>query len=144
MKTIYKIDLLKTEGKGDFPCPVCDNIISPDDMKGRNYKVLEIKSEKGSPEVTLQCNKCQNIISLSGLYTLEEKVEEEPIKVKPTKRKTDKQILELLKDFPRLTLNEIANTLNKNPKKVFKALRKLFNNNKISTDPTTRSYMLND
>lgn len=56
--------------------------------------------------------------------------------------KTEKQILQVLSDFGPLTLPDIANELGKKPKAVFKSLRKLFDQGKITNDPRTRLYML--
>ena len=56
--------------------------------------------------------------------------------------KTEKQILQLLSDFGPLSLDDIANELGKKPKTVFKSLRKLFEQEKITNDPRTRHYML--
>ena len=143
MKAVYKVDLTKIGGLGDFPCPVCGSIISPDDIDEEGYKILEARSESGFlAEILLQCNKCRGAISVVGFDALEEQIEENPVKVKPSKGKTDKQILQLLNDGSSLTLNEIADTLGKKPKVVFKALRKLFKEGKTITNPTTRSYML--
>ena len=56
--------------------------------------------------------------------------------------KTDKQILKLLNEGSPLTLMEIADMLEKKPKTVFRALRKLFKKGKIDCDPRTRQYTL--
>ena len=56
--------------------------------------------------------------------------------------KTEKQILQLLSDFGPLSLDDIANELGKKPKTVFKSLRKLFEQEEITNDPSTRLYML--
>ena len=141
-QTIYKVNLTKIDGPGDFNCPVCRTFISPDDMDEKTYKILEVRSEGNFlAEVLLQCNKCHNTIRLVGFDVLREPTEEKTIKVKP-KGKTDKQILQLLEDGSSLTLYEIADELGKKPKVVFKAIRKLFEKGKIITNPATRSYML--
>ena len=55
--------------------------------------------------------------------------------------KTEEQILQLLNDSGAfLTLNEIAEKLGKKPKAVFRSLRKLFEEEKISCDMKTRRY----
>ena len=56
--------------------------------------------------------------------------------------KTDKQILQLLQEGSPLTLLEIADMIEKKPKTVFRALRKLFEKGKIECDPRTRRYSL--
>jgi DNA-binding IclR family transcriptional regulator len=55
---------------------------------------------------------------------------------------TNKQILQLLDDGTALTLAEIADLLEKKPKTVFKALRKLFSKEKIVSDGKTKRYSL--
>jgi len=55
--------------------------------------------------------------------------------------KTEEQILQLLNDSGAfLTLNEIAEKLGKEPKAVFRSLRKLFEEEKIFCDMKTRRY----
>ncbi|MCS7120558.1 MAG: MarR family transcriptional regulator [Nitrososphaerota archaeon] len=56
--------------------------------------------------------------------------------------KTDEEILNLLSSSQPLTLYEIAEKLGKKPQIVFRALRKLFEEEKISCDPKTRRYRL--
>ena len=140
---VYKIDLTKIEGAGDFPCPGCGSIISPDDIDDEGYTILEARSNNDCLiELWLQCNKCRGEISVVGFDALEEQIEEKPVKVKPSQGKTDKQILQLLNDGSSLTLNEMAEKLGKKPKVVFKALNKLFDKGKILNNPAKRSYML--
>ena len=55
---------------------------------------------------------------------------------------TNKQILQLLEDGSSLTLMEISDMIEKKPKTVFRALRKLFSKEKIKCDPKTRRYSL--
>lgn len=56
--------------------------------------------------------------------------------------KLEDEILNLLSKSEPLTLMEIAERLNKKPKMVFRALRKLFEEGKISCDVRTRRYTL--
>jgi DNA-binding MarR family transcriptional regulator len=56
--------------------------------------------------------------------------------------KTGDQVLQLLNDSGPLTLAEIAEKLDKKPKAVFRALRKLFAKGEITTEPGTRKYVL--
>jgi len=56
--------------------------------------------------------------------------------------KTDKRILDLLNRDGPLTLYEIAEKLEMKPKTVFRSLRKLFENEMISSDPKTRRYSI--
>lgn len=56
--------------------------------------------------------------------------------------KLEDEILKLLSSSEPLTLMEIAEKLNKKPKAVFRSLRKLFEEGKISQDPRTKRYTL--
>lgn len=56
-------------------------------------------------------------------------------------RKIEKEILNLLNNTS-LTLTEIAEKLEKKPKTVFKALRKLFGKDKIIRDSESGRYRL--
>ena len=58
--------------------------------------------------------------------------------------KTDKRILDLLSRNGPLTLYELAERLELKPKTVFKSLRKLFENEMISSDPKTRRYSIEE
>lgn len=138
-KTVLEIDLTKTDGLGDFPCPHCGTIISPDDMSEESYRILEARSVKRGflDEVLVQCNTCKNIISIVGFEDVSRRE-----KAKPLKGKTENQILKLLEDGIPLTLTEIAETLDKEPKVIFRSLRKLFDKGRIIPDPKTKSYML--
>ena len=144
MKAIHKVDLNKIEGTGDFPCPVCGSVISPDDVEEKTYKIIEVRSIDGLvDEIILKCKKCQSTISVVGFDEVS-KEEEKTAEVKPLRGRTDKQIIQLLQDGSRLTLYEISEKLRKKPKVVFKAIRKLFENGKINNDPATRTYGISD
>ena len=56
--------------------------------------------------------------------------------------KTDKKVLEILKESGPLTLDNIAERLNMKPKLVFKSLRRLFQKGQVSSNPETRQYAL--
>jgi predicted transcriptional regulator len=56
--------------------------------------------------------------------------------------KTDEQIIATLKEGKELTLQEIADKTGEKPKKVFRSLRKLFENELIGTH--ARKYKLTD
>jgi DNA-binding Lrp family transcriptional regulator len=56
--------------------------------------------------------------------------------------KLEDEILNLLSKSEPLTLMEISERLNKKPKSVFRSLRKLFEEGKISCDVRTRRYSL--
>jgi DNA-binding IclR family transcriptional regulator len=54
--------------------------------------------------------------------------------------KTDKLVIDALKEGKELTLQEIADKTGETPKKVFKSLRKLFENELVET--SARKYKL--
>jgi len=68
----FRINLNDIEGTGDFPCPSCGVIISPDDDSEETYKIVEIKTLRdGSLKtLTLLCKKCQATIILEGFEAL--------------------------------------------------------------------------
>lgn len=64
---VHTIDLAKIEGNGDFPCPRCEALISPDDQSEAVYTIVDTKVRGGSlEELTIQCNKCGSKIRLIG------------------------------------------------------------------------------
>ncbi len=68
----YKVDLTKIDGDGDFPCPKCGNVISPDETSEEAYYILEAKVNcHGLEEVVLCCNICESHIHLTGFPLLE-------------------------------------------------------------------------
>jgi DNA-binding Lrp family transcriptional regulator len=56
--------------------------------------------------------------------------------------KTDKQVLQLLKESGPLALSEITEKLGIKPKAVFRSLRRLFENGEITSDQKTHRYAL--
>ena len=71
-KQAYKVDLTKIEGTGDFPCPRCGNVISPDETTEETYCILEPKvNSHGLEEVVISCNTCKSHINLTGFSLLE-------------------------------------------------------------------------
>ena len=70
---VYTVDLTKIDGRGDFACPRCGNIISPDDTAEKAYSILEPKvNSKGLEELIIQCNRCGSFIHLTGFSFLQE------------------------------------------------------------------------
>ncbi len=68
----YKLDLTKIDGKGDFSCPRCRNIISPDDVTEKTYIILEPKvNSRGLEELVICCNRCKSHIHLTGFSLLQ-------------------------------------------------------------------------
>lgn len=64
---IFTIDLARIDGNGDFPCPNCDVMISPEDETENVYTIVDTKVNGESlEELTIQCNKCQSKIRLIG------------------------------------------------------------------------------
>ena len=69
----FEVDLSRLQGEGDFPCPKCGVVISPDDESEETYTVVETKGDEDLPEeVIVQCKKCGSIIRLKGFEELEE------------------------------------------------------------------------
>ncbi len=70
-KELFKVDLATIEGNGEFPCPNCATVISPDDYSDQVYTVLSIPEDEDNLEtMTIQCNKCRSIITLNGFEQL--------------------------------------------------------------------------
>ena len=64
---VYEVDLTKIQGDGDFPCPKCGVIISPEDETEDVYRILETKVRgQALEELVIQCNKCGSRIRLVG------------------------------------------------------------------------------
>jgi len=67
---VYRIDLTKIEGDGDFPCPSCGVVISPDDESEEVYVILETKlKNEALQELVIQCNRCKSKIHLTGFLS---------------------------------------------------------------------------
>jgi hypothetical protein len=68
---VYKIDLTKIQGNGDFLCPTCGITISPEDETEEFYTILEsIIRNNMLEEVIIQCNRCTNRIQVTGFSKL--------------------------------------------------------------------------
>ncbi|RJS84338.1 hypothetical protein CW702_02605 [Candidatus Bathyarchaeota archaeon] len=71
-RSIYRLDIRLIEGEGDFPCPGCGVIISPDDLSEETYRILEVKTRGEALEtIVIQCNRCKSIIHLVGFEDLD-------------------------------------------------------------------------
>lgn len=69
---IFKLDLTKIEGDGDFPCPKCGVTISPEDETEDVYTILEEKINNDLlEELVIQCNSCAAKIHLTGFPALD-------------------------------------------------------------------------
>jgi hypothetical protein len=67
----YKIDLTKLDGKGDFYCPKCGAMISPDDETEEVYSIQDtLVDNHGLKELVIICNKCSSHIHLTGFSLL--------------------------------------------------------------------------
>lgn len=72
---VFKVDLTEIEGEGDFPCPNCGAIMSPEDESETVYTVLETKMKKESLEkLIIQCNRCGSQIHLVGFLSIPDEV----------------------------------------------------------------------
>jgi hypothetical protein len=73
MRQTHRVDLTKIDGKGDFSCPQCGIVISPEDSTEEKYSVLEPKVKgNGLEEVVILCNGCGSHIHLTGFSLLQE------------------------------------------------------------------------
>ena len=69
---VFKVDITQIEGDGDFPCPKCGVIISPDDETDTVYKIIDTRVKKRNlEELVILCNKCGSKIRLVGFLPLE-------------------------------------------------------------------------
>lgn len=69
---VTELDLTKIDGDGDFPCPKCGAIISPEDETEDVYTILEEKvNNEVLEEMLIQCKKCGSQIRLTGFSFLE-------------------------------------------------------------------------
>jgi hypothetical protein len=70
--TALKVNLNSIEGGGEFPCPSCGVMISPDDDSEEAYRIIDIETLKdGSLKtLTIVCRKCQSAIILEGFELL--------------------------------------------------------------------------
>ena len=65
---VYQVDLKELQGEGDFPCPGCGVVISPEDETEDVYVILGTKVNGDYlEELVIQCNQCKSKIRLVGL-----------------------------------------------------------------------------
>ena len=68
----YELDFAKIEEDGDFSCPNCGVIISPEDETEDVYCILETKVRgQALEELVVQCNNCLSRIRMIGFPILE-------------------------------------------------------------------------
>jgi hypothetical protein len=70
----FKVNLKAIEGDGEFPCPSCKAMISPDDDSETTYKIIDIDtfSDGSLKTLAIQCRKCRSSIVLEGFDLLNE------------------------------------------------------------------------
>ena len=69
---VTELDLTKIDGNGDFPCPNCGVIISPEDETEDVYTIVEETVRNDAlEEMLIQCTKCGSRIRLTGFSILE-------------------------------------------------------------------------
>ncbi|MBS7639271.1 MAG: hypothetical protein QW600_02360 [Candidatus Bathyarchaeia archaeon] len=73
-KLLYRIDLTKIEGEGDFPCPSCGSIISPDDESGLVYEIIDVRTDEEGrlKDLLIVCKRCGSEICLEGFEMLKD------------------------------------------------------------------------
>ncbi|MCZ2856606.1 MAG: hypothetical protein O2U62_05895 [Candidatus Bathyarchaeota archaeon] len=72
-RTIFEVDITQIDGDGDFPCPKCGVMISPEDETETVYKIVDTRVKNQTlEELVILCNKCGSKIRLVGFLTLEE------------------------------------------------------------------------
>ena len=64
---VYQVNLTELQGEGDFPCPGCGVIISPEDETEDIYRIVSTKvHDENLEELVIQCNRCKSKIRLVG------------------------------------------------------------------------------
>ena len=68
---VHQVNLTELQGEGDFPCPCCGVVISPEDETEDVYQILDTKVTNGTlEELIIQCNHCKSKIRLTGFNVL--------------------------------------------------------------------------
>ena len=69
---VYKLDLTEIQGEGDFPCPGCGILISPEDETDEVYEILNTKLDGDNlEELVIKCNRCNSKIRLVGFNVIQ-------------------------------------------------------------------------
>ena len=64
---VYQVNLAELQGEGDFPCPSCGVVISPEDETEDVYIIVDTKVRgEDLEELVIQCNQCKSKIRLVG------------------------------------------------------------------------------
>ena len=62
---IQKVKFTEINDKGEFNCPKCKIVISPDDKTEKSYSIIEpIMIKDQLEKIVLECKKCRNLIHL--------------------------------------------------------------------------------
>ncbi|UCH37702.1 MAG: hypothetical protein JSV76_00535 [Candidatus Bathyarchaeota archaeon] len=66
------IDLKTADEEGNFPCPTCGTVISPDDETEEVYTVLDttLEDDGSLEQMIIRCNICKNQLTLEGFDML--------------------------------------------------------------------------
>ena len=64
---VYQVNLAELQGEGDFPCPSCGVVISPEDETEDVYVIVDTKVRGDDlEELVIECNQCKSKIRLVG------------------------------------------------------------------------------
>lgn len=64
---LFEVDLTRIHGDGDFLCPKCKIVISPEDETEQVYSIQETKlTDEILEEAIIQCKNCDSRILLTG------------------------------------------------------------------------------
>ena len=67
---MYQVDLTELKGEGDFPCPNCGVLISPEDETEDVYTILDTTVNGDNLEsLVIECNRCKSKIRLVGFIS---------------------------------------------------------------------------
>ncbi len=70
--SVFKVDITQIEGDGDFLCPKCGVVISPDDETDTVFQIVDTKVKKQKlEELVILCNNCRSKIRLVGFLQFE-------------------------------------------------------------------------
>lgn len=64
----FVVDLTRIEGAGDFLCPSCGIVISPEDESETSYVIQNVRMTRNEQlkELVIKCNKCRSVIHVTG------------------------------------------------------------------------------
>ena len=69
---VSELDLSKIDGNGDFPCPNCGVMFSPEDETDDVYTIITEKVNNDIlEELLIQCNACKCQIKLTGFSSVD-------------------------------------------------------------------------